>query len=135
MKLIINNQESTITTAADLERTCDVVRQQQFSEVWLEASDDGPSLVMLVHDEYALLMYLPDNEGSLGFTSRNPAYAGAPDAQIEFLLANGQLDEHPAAWTYPLSVGCAVCRDFVQMLGALSPLITWHDDNKPDDEW
>ena len=81
MKLIINNQESTITTAADLERACEIVRQQRFSEVWLEASDNGPSLAMLVHDEYALLMYLPDNEGSLGFTSRNPAYAGSPDAQ------------------------------------------------------
>ena len=135
MKLIINNNECAITTAEDLERACAAVRQQQFSEVWLEASDDGPSLAMLVHNEHTLLMYLPDNEGTLGFTSRNPAYAGPPDAQIEFQLANGQMDEHPAAWAQPLSVGCAICRDFIVRQGALSPLITWHDDNKPENEW
>jgi hypothetical protein len=134
VKLIINNQESAIATVEDMGGACDAVRQQQFSEVWLEASDDGPSLAILVHDEHALLMYLPDNEGGLGFTSRNPAYVGAPDAQIEFMLANGQMDEHPAAWTYPLSVGCAVCRDFIVRQGALSSLITWHDDNNTDEE-
>jgi hypothetical protein len=135
VKLIINNQESIIATAGDMERACDAVRQRYFSEVWLEVSDNGPSLAMFVNGKDTLLMYLPGNGVVLGFTSRNPAYTGVPDARIEFMLANGQMDEYPAQWTVPLSVGCAVCRDFIERQGTRSPLITWHDDNKPDDEW
>ncbi len=134
MKLIINKQETAIETAEDMERACEAMRQRQFSEVWIEASDDGPSLMMLVNGWRALLTYLPNHEGSPGYTSRSPSYAGALDAQIEFLLANGQMDEYPAQWTLPLSFGCAVCRDFIVRQGARSPLITWHDDTKRDDE-
>jgi len=133
MKLIINKQETAIETAEDLERACDAVRQQFFSEVWLEASAKGPSLVMLVNGRDALLMYFPGNGAIFGLTSRNPAYTGVPDAQIEFILANGDMEDYPARWTVPLAEGCAVCRDFVERQGARSSLITWHDDAKRDD--
>ena len=133
MKLIIDKQETAIETAEDLERACDAVRQQFFSEVWFEASAKGPSLVMLVNGRDALLMYFPGNGAIFGFTSRNPAYTGVPDAQIEFILANGDMEDYPARWTVPLAEGCAVCRDFVERQGARSSLITWHDDAKRDD--
>lgn len=134
MKLIINKQETAIETAEDMERACDTVRQQFFSEVWLEVGVKGPSLVMLVNGRDALLIYFPGHGKLFGFTSRNPAYNGAPDAQIEFILANGDMEDYPARWTVPLSAGCAVCRDFVEQQGARSPLITWHDDARRDDE-
>ncbi len=134
MKLIINKRETAIETAEDMERACDAVRQQFFSEVWLEGGAKGPSLVMLVNGRDALLIYFPGNGVPFGFTSRNPAYTGAPDAQIEFILANGDMEDYPARWTVPLAEGCAVCRDFVEQRGARSSLITWHDDAKRDDE-
>lgn len=134
MKLIINKQETVIETAEDMERACDAVREQFFSEVWLEVGAKGPSLVMLVNGKDALLIYFPGHGKIFGFTSRNPTYTGAPDAEIEFILANGDMEDYPARWTVPLSEGCAVCRNFVEQQGARSPLITWHDDAKRDDE-
>ena len=134
MRLTINHQDADITSATDLSVYWDIVRNQQFSEVWLETGEDGPSLMMLVHGENAMLMYLPDQEGSLGFTSRNPAYDGSPDASIEFMLANRQSDEYPAAWAVSLTAGCAACEDFVETHGGLSSLLTWHDDNGAEAE-
>ena len=40
-------------------------------------------------------------DGDPGFSSRNPNYAGAPDAEIEYMLSNGQIDCCPAQWAYP----------------------------------
>ncbi len=48
------------------------------------------------------LMYLRE-EGDAGFSSRNPDYAGPPDAEIEYELSNGQHDLYPASWALPVS--------------------------------
>lgn len=41
-------------------------------------------------------MYLRYN-GDAGFSSRNPSYAGQPDANQEYYLSNGQREEYPLA--------------------------------------
>lgn len=134
MQLTINNQETIIATTANLPRFFDIMRKQEFSEMWLAAGENGPSLAMLVHAERAWLMYLPDHEGSSGCTSRNLAYDGPSDAVTDFMLANGQRDVYPAAWTIPLEVAWAACEYFIETQGGRSPRIAWHDDAANDQE-
>jgi hypothetical protein len=101
MRLSVNGQEATVSAAADLRPYWQAVRGRQFSEVWLNADDQGSALAMLVNGEHAWLMYIRNGDDP-GLTSRNPEYVGSPDALLEFVLANGQLDEYPMAWTFPL---------------------------------
>jgi len=70
-----------------------------FLEIWIDHKP-YPSLCALVNGERGWLMCLR-YDGDAGFSSRNPRYAGAADALIEYELANGQLDRYPAAWALP----------------------------------
>ena len=40
-------------------------------------------------------MYLRNDEGDPGYSTRNPDYTGPEDAKIEYRLENGQVDEYP----------------------------------------
>ena len=42
--------------------------------------------------------------GDAGFSSRNSDYIGAADAEIDYMLKNGQQDWYPAAWALPLTL-------------------------------
>ncbi len=128
MRLTINDWDIAIASVADAQPGWDMVRQQQFSEVWLEAEEHGPSLAMLVNGARAWLMYLRDRDGDPGFGSRNPSYSGPSDALMAFRLGNGQYDQYPAAWTLPLSDAIAVCEYFIASEGQRSLQISWHDD-------
>jgi len=46
-------------------------------------------------------MYL-EEPGDPGSSSRNPVYDGPADATIDYVLENGQRDEYPASWAYPI---------------------------------
>ena len=70
-----------------------------FLEIWIDHSP-YPSLCALVNGERGWLMCLR-HDGDAGFSSRNPRYSGPPEAQIEYRLANGQVDRYPAGWAYP----------------------------------
>src|SRR5215813_10625316 len=67
-----------------------------FLEIWID-HNPYPSLLALVNGDRGWLMCLR-YDGDAGFSSRNPRYAGTPDALIEYELANGQMDKYPAAW-------------------------------------
>jgi hypothetical protein len=96
-----------------------------FDEVWLEAPD-GQSLCALINGEVGWLMYLRQ-PGDSGFSSRNPSYAGDPHAEIEYVLANGQRDAHPAGWALPLpEVRKAL--DYFGREHQRPPFISWHQD-------
>ncbi len=109
-----------------------LVRQQQFTEVWLDAGEEGPALAMLVNAEHAWLMYLRDHDGDPGFSSRNPHYAGPPDALMKFMLVNGQGDQYPVVWTLSLEQAVGACEYFVATQGSRSPDIVWHNDAAGD---
>jgi hypothetical protein len=133
MRLTINGQGATVSAAADLHPYWQAVRGRQFSEVWLAAGEDGPALAMLVNGKRTWLMYLRDQEGDPGLSSRNPDYAGPPDALTQFVLDNGQLDKYPIAWTLPLEQAIAACKYFAVTQGGRSPEIVWHDDAMDDE--
>lgn len=69
-----------------------------FAEVWVH-HDAFPALCALVNGDQGWLMCMR-SEGDAGFSSRNPGYSGPPNAEIEYMLGNGQVDRYPAAWAY-----------------------------------
>jgi len=129
VQFILDNRAVPITTVEELRKLLEQVHQQQFSEVWLDAGEEGPALAMLVNGVHAWLMYLRHHDGDPGFSSRNPRYTGPAQASMQFLLSNGQMDEYPVALTLPLEEACAACEYFVLSQGGRSPAITWHDDS------
>jgi hypothetical protein len=129
MQFALDNRAVPVATVEELRKLLEQVHQQQFSEVWLDAGEEGPALAMLVNGGHAWLMYLRDHDGDPGFSSRNPHYTGLAQVTMQFLLSNGQMDEYPVAWTLPLEEACAACEYFVLSQGGQSPAITWHDDS------
>ena len=127
MRLCVNDQELPIATVSDLRQHLERARLQQFSEVWLTAGDDGPSLAMFVNGTQAWLMYLCDHHGDPGFHSLNLLYHGPAELLMKFQLSNGQMDEYPVAWTLALKDACDACEYFVAIQGGRSPDITWED--------
>jgi hypothetical protein len=132
LTITISGQKAPVSTAADLRPYWQTVRARPFSAVWLDAGEHGPSLALLVNGKHAWLMYLRDHEGDPGLSSRNPDYAGPPNALMEFVIDNGQRDEYPIAWTLPLEQTLAACEYFVVTQGGRSPNIVWHDDSTND---
>jgi len=80
----------------------------------------------LINGDVGWLMYLRER-GDAGFSSRNLAYTGPPDAVLTFVLQNGQEDEYPAAWAYPLAT-VNEALDYFRTHGAPPSFIQWHND-------
>ena len=95
-----------------------------FQEIWVEF--DEKSLSALVNGDRGWLMYLQE-PGDSGFSSRNPAYAGPADAVIEYELENGQRDEYPASWAYPIEEIERALEHF-RRTGERAPFVQWHRD-------
>jgi hypothetical protein len=131
MRFIFDNYPVSITSVEELRQQLERVRQQQFSEVWLDIGDEGPALAMLVNGPHAWLMYLRDRQGDPGFSSRNPHYIGSAQATMQFLLSNGEMDEYPVAWTLPLEEAFAAFEYFLLSQGGRLPTLVWHDDAQP----
>lgn len=94
-------------------------------QIWATAPQGGTLSAFFVDDQ-AWLMYLR-HDGDSGFSSRNPAYAGEPDAVQFFTLENGQVDEFPSGWFYPEAIVAATLREFA-MYGSRPEGIKWHED-------
>ena len=97
-----------------------------FVEVWV-MHGRFPALCALLNGDRGWLTCLR-YEGDAGFSSRNPAYAGPPDAEIEFMLSNYQLNRHPAAWTYSREEILAAVRTFADTRRC-PPELTWFNDS------
>jgi hypothetical protein len=96
-----------------------------FDEVWVH-SPDGQALCAMINGDRGWLMYLRE-EGDSGFSSRNPEYAGSPDAEIEYELSNGQHDFYPASWALPLPIVQQALAYFEQFHQP-PPFVVWHQD-------
>jgi hypothetical protein len=97
-----------------------------FREIWVDGPD-GQSLCALISGDVGWLVYLRE-PGDAGFSSRNPAYAGPAEAVTSFVLSNGQKDEYPSAWLYPLAEVERAIGHF-RATGMPPPFITWHSDS------
>jgi len=95
-------------------------------EIWFE-SPNGRMLSGLINGEIGWLMYLRA-EGDAGFSSRNPDYAGPPDEKVRYRLSNGQVDEYPRAWAYPIDAVERALEHFRQT-GEPPTFIEWYNDS------
>lgn len=98
----------------------------QFREIWEEAAN-GQCMCALINGNVGWLMYLRES-GDPGFRSRNPEYSGPEDETIEYQLNNGQRDEYPASWTYPVEVVESALKFFLEK-NAPPLFIHWHNDS------
>jgi hypothetical protein len=99
--------------------------ESAFDEIWLEAPD-GQSLCALINGDRGWLMYLRA-PGDSGFSSRDPSYAGDPEARIEYRLSNGQRDWYPASWSLPVAEVRRALEYFASEQEQPS-FIVWHAD-------
>jgi len=88
---------------------------------------NGSILHALINRQLGFLMYLREI-GDAGFSSRNPDYDGPKDATMTFQLSNGQFDEFPAEWCYPLPVVERAIEHFLAT-GKPPTFIKWHNDS------
>jgi hypothetical protein len=95
-----------------------------FQEIWEYFGEKA--MCALINGAQGWLMYL-DEPGDSGYSSRNPAYAGPAGAKLEYYLGNGQRDEYPAAWAYPVDV-IQRADDYFRREGKRAPFIEWHRD-------
>lgn len=97
-----------------------------YDEVWV-TSEDGQSMAALINRDVGWLMYLRW-DGDAGFSSRNPNYDGPPDAKTDYYLSNGQRDEYPLAWAFPVSE-IRRALDYFKQERKPPPFITWFNDS------
>jgi hypothetical protein len=88
---------------------------------------NGSVLCALINGDLGWLMYLREY-GDAGFSSRNPEYDGPADTKVNFKLDNGQMDEYPRAWCYPVDIVERALKHFVET-GLPPTFICWHNDS------
>jgi hypothetical protein len=94
--LVMPEADAERTSAlASLEAMLAGLPETGFAEVWV-MHGRFPALCALLNGDRAWLTCLRA-DGDAGFSSRNPGYAGPPDAEMEFMLSTGQRDRYPAA--------------------------------------
>ena len=103
-----------------------LIGKAKYQEVWVN-TDDGQAMCALINGDRGWLLYLRGS-GDPGFSSRNPAYDGPPDAMVEYYMNNGQWDEYPAAWALPIEE-VARALEYFQQEKEPPPFITWHNDS------
>src|SRR5712672_3452274 len=69
---------------------------QQYRKIWAD-TPDGQIMGELINGDRGFLIYMR-KVADPGFSSRCPNYAGPSNAVIEYVLSNGQRDEHPASF-------------------------------------
>lgn len=99
-------------------------KRGQFQELWVRVGDKA--LSALINGDRGWLIYFEAEEDP-GFSSRNPAYDGPADAVIEYYLDNGQRDEYPASWAYPLDEVMRAL-EYFRREEKRPPFIEWHRD-------
>ena len=95
------------------------------AEVWV-MHGRFPALCALLNGDRGWLTCLRF-EGDAGLSSRNPHYSGPSDAEIEFMLSNGQVDRYPAEWTYSRPEILAAVRSFAET-PTLPAAVSWSND-------
>jgi len=99
----------------------------QFREVWVEAPNGGLLCALINSDVGGWLMYLRE-PGDAGFSSRNPEYSGPPSEKVMYKLNNGQIDDYPRAWAYPVAIVERALEHF-RLTGSPPLFIKWHNDS------
>ena len=91
-------------------------------ELWCNIAN-GPSMCMFRNAENAFLMYLR-SAGDQGVVSQGDR---AAKGTVEYTLANGQIDEHPAFWSIEIEQCYKAIAYFYVNDGLQPEWISWHE--------
>ncbi|HEY1013878.1 MAG TPA: hypothetical protein VGE07_14300 [Herpetosiphonaceae bacterium] len=69
--------------------------------------------------------------GAAGWITRSPGLSRSEEA-VSFVLANGQSDSYPLAWTYARAEALLAAEYFIDH-GGRAPWMEWHEDSPPAD--
>ena len=133
MRLSVHGQRSVVTDLQDLHARLAAVRARQWTKLDLGLDEDNPGeggvffgLIVLITGDRSFLTFFRYS-GDAGFSSRDPAYTGPPTATLDFELSNGQVDQHPLAWTVTTEDALRVV-EYAFLHRARAPWIAWHED-------
>jgi hypothetical protein len=96
------------------------------NEIWSN-TPDGQAICALICGDLGWLVYLRHPEDA-GFSSRNPSYNGPGDAEIEYVLSNGQVERYPASWALPIEMIQSALEYFKEHQRP-PPFVSWHNDS------
>ncbi len=127
-RAILDGKEFPSESSTSLARRIESLHLADFGEIWLEEEgEDRPRICALLSpSERGWLMYLR-HAGDGGFTSRNPEYQDS-DRMLRYTSANGQVDEYPATWSYPLATLKRALMEFLESPGPPRS-IEWFDED------
>ncbi len=102
MEIIINGRKWKIENIEILRKHIESRGKTNIEEIDLHADEDISDtnffgLSVLINGDCSVIFY-SRYEGDTGLVSHNPRYSGLPQAQLEFVLSNGQVDKYPLAW-------------------------------------
>ncbi len=122
--LSVNGHEHPLAGPDDLLPHLEQIHQAEYTEIWLCRGSENTALLTNLAQSRAFLMFLTDDNPA-GFHAISK---DCNDEQFEFLLSNGQMDEHNACDTLPLLDGVRALKHFF-MHGGMAPFISWQDDS------
>jgi len=126
VQLVLDGGESTPdTVAAAVAAIRDHLSGRRYSEVWLSLSE-GRDVSMLVNGNRAWLMYLVNTDEECWHTLGG---AEASDRkEVEFRLANGQMDRYPESWVISTEAAVTALEYFLRS-GERDPAVSWLRDS------
>jgi hypothetical protein len=120
MKTSINNQELNVESVEDLGLLLDRIDSFKHAEVWIN-SENGSSICLLKSLDFTFLMYLESQD----HTSLVSHSKSDTQGNIDFLLANGQIDVYPLIWCIDKEYAYKGLAYFFVNSGEKSPYINW----------
>lgn len=127
MELNVHGEAYAVASLADLKHALKQADTMAQCELWLAMAiepEQGPALCLLRNGGNAWLMYLSGQDES-SFHSLGDE---GDDGVCSYWLANGQVDEYPAAWCVDVEQAQLALVQFLETGGARPSAIVWERD-------
>lgn len=127
MALNVHGETVAIATLAHLQQALARAQSLAQCELWLTMAEDaeqGPALCMLRNGASAWLMYLSGQDDA----SHHSLGDEEEEGECSYLLANGQVDEYPAAWCVEVEQCQLAVIEFFSTGGARPTAFVWEAD-------
>jgi len=122
MKAHLNDKEIEIGSELEFSEYLDQIDSTENVEAWIMSSSES-SLCLLKKQDYTFLMYLrfPTDSGFVSDSQSNNSNS------VEFIMANGQVDEYPLSWCIDKEWAYKALAYFYVNSGEQSPHIKWQE--------
>ena len=127
MELNLHGEPCAVASLSDLQQALASSNSLAQCELWLTMADNagqGPALCMLRNGGSAWLMYL-SGQDDISYHSLGDE---EEEGDCSYWLANGQVDEYPAAWCVELEHCQRALVEFFRTGGARPAAIAWQAD-------